>query len=70
MAPQFEDLRKTAFQAENDLNSYQAKQGVGKKSDSGKSVMQPDSCYMLTARQLPSPVSTRWSTSDSPSPPL
>jgi hypothetical protein len=32
----FEDLRKTAFQAENDLNSYQAKQGVDKKSDSSK----------------------------------
>lgn len=35
MAPQVEDLRKTAFQAEKDLNSYQAKQGTGKKSDSG-----------------------------------
>lgn len=34
MAPQFEDLRKTAFNAEKDLNSHQAKQGVGKKSDS------------------------------------
>ncbi|KAJ6005501.1 hypothetical protein N7451_003445 [Penicillium sp. IBT 35674x] len=30
----FEDLRKTAYDAENDLNSYQAKQGLGKKSDS------------------------------------
>ncbi|KAJ6079140.1 hypothetical protein N7467_008893 [Penicillium canescens] len=30
----FEDLRKTAYKAENDLNSYQAKQGLGKKSDS------------------------------------
>lgn len=35
MAPTVEELRKTAFQAEKDLNSYQAKQGVGKKSDSG-----------------------------------
>lgn len=33
----FEDLRKTAYDAENDLNSYQAKQGLGKKSDSGNS---------------------------------
>lgn len=49
MAPQVEDLRKTAFQAEKDLNSYQAKQGVGKKSDSGKSMIQPDSCYMLNS---------------------
>jgi hypothetical protein len=32
----FEDLRKTAYQAEKDLNSYQAKQGLGKKSDSSK----------------------------------
>lgn len=32
----FEDLRKTAYDAENDLNSYQAKQGLGKKSDSSK----------------------------------
>jgi hypothetical protein len=30
----FEDLRKAAFDAEKDLNSYQAKQGLGKKSDS------------------------------------
>ncbi|KAJ6119454.1 hypothetical protein N7523_003734 [Penicillium sp. IBT 18751x] len=30
----FEDLRKAAFNAENDLNSYEAKQGLGKKSDS------------------------------------
>ncbi|OGE58397.1 hypothetical protein PENARI_c001G07731 [Penicillium arizonense] len=30
----FEDLRKTAYKAENDLNTYQAKQGLGKKSDS------------------------------------
>ncbi|KAJ5586949.1 uncharacterized protein N7459_002714 [Penicillium hispanicum] len=34
MAPQFEDLRKAAFNAEKDLNSYQAKQGLGRKSDS------------------------------------
>jgi hypothetical protein len=27
----FEDLRKAAFDAENDLNSYQAKQGLGKR---------------------------------------
>jgi hypothetical protein len=32
----FEDLRKTAYKAENDLNTYQAKQGLGKKSDSSK----------------------------------
>lgn len=32
----FEDLRKAAYDAENDLNSYQAKQGLGKKSDSSK----------------------------------
>ncbi|KAJ5246111.1 hypothetical protein N7468_001094 [Penicillium chermesinum] len=30
----FEDLRQTAFQSEKELNSYQAKQGLGKKSDS------------------------------------
>lgn len=30
----FEDLRQTAYNAENDLNSYQAKQGLGRKSDS------------------------------------
>ncbi|KAJ5748808.1 uncharacterized protein N7511_010504 [Penicillium nucicola] len=29
-----EDLKHAAFQAEKDLNSYQAKQGLGKKSDS------------------------------------
>ncbi|KAJ5636595.1 uncharacterized protein N7484_009908 [Penicillium longicatenatum] len=34
MAAHFEDLRKAAFDAEKDLNSYQAKQGLGKKSDS------------------------------------
>ncbi|KAJ6036517.1 hypothetical protein N7540_000796 [Penicillium herquei] len=34
MAPHLEDLRKVAFDAEKDLNSYQAKQGLGKKSDS------------------------------------
>lgn len=34
MAPHVEDLRKVAFDAEKDLNSYQAKQGLGKKSDS------------------------------------
>lgn len=32
----FEDLRKAAYDAEKDLNSYQAKQGLGKKSDSSK----------------------------------
>lgn len=32
----FEDLRQTAFQAEKDLNSYQAKQGLNNQSDSGK----------------------------------
>jgi hypothetical protein len=31
---QFEDLRQTAYDAEKDLNSYQAKQGLGRKSDS------------------------------------
>ncbi|KAJ5911582.1 uncharacterized protein N7473_000885 [Penicillium subrubescens] len=31
---QFEDLRQTAYNAEKDLNSYQAKQGLGRKSDS------------------------------------
>jgi hypothetical protein len=36
MAAHFEDLRKAAFDAEKDLNSYQAKQGLGKKSDSSK----------------------------------
>ncbi|KAJ6102140.1 hypothetical protein N7486_004567 [Penicillium sp. IBT 16267x] len=30
----FEDLRNAAFGAQKDLNSYQAKQGLGKKSDS------------------------------------
>ncbi|KAF3394579.1 hypothetical protein F1880_005138 [Penicillium rolfsii] len=30
----FEDLRQTAYNAEKDLNSYQAKQGLGRKSDS------------------------------------
>lgn len=30
----FEDLRQAAFNSQNDLNSYQAKQGIGKKSDS------------------------------------
>ncbi|KAJ5157227.1 uncharacterized protein N7482_008327 [Penicillium canariense] len=30
----FEDLRQAAYNSENDLNSYQAKQGVGRKSDS------------------------------------
>lgn len=30
----FEDLRKTAFNAEKDLNSHQAKQGSGRKGDS------------------------------------
>ncbi|KAF7719878.1 Uncharacterized protein PECH_000942 [Penicillium ucsense] len=29
-----DELRKTAFDAEKDLNSYQAKQGLGRKSDS------------------------------------
>lgn len=66
MAPQVEDLRKTAFRAEKDLNSYQNKQGTGKKSDSGMLHMPPFyfNC-MLTTRQLPSLVSTRWLTSDS-----
>ncbi|KAJ5084639.1 hypothetical protein NUU61_009218 [Penicillium alfredii] len=32
--PRFEELRQTAFQAEKNLNSYQAKQGLGQKSDS------------------------------------
>lgn len=36
MAPTTEELRKTAFDAEKDLNSYQAKQGLGPKSDSSK----------------------------------
>ncbi|KAJ5929166.1 hypothetical protein N7454_007014 [Penicillium verhagenii] len=31
MAPNVEDLRKAAFDAEKDLNSYQAKQGLGKR---------------------------------------
>ncbi|OOQ87046.1 hypothetical protein PEBR_18555 [Penicillium brasilianum] len=30
----FDDIRQTAYKAQNDLNSYQAKQGVGRKSDS------------------------------------
>ncbi|KAJ5364094.1 uncharacterized protein N7496_009807 [Penicillium cataractarum] len=30
----FDDLRQTAYNAEKDLNSYQAKQGRGRKSDS------------------------------------
>ncbi|KAJ5278947.1 hypothetical protein N7478_004319 [Penicillium angulare] len=34
MAPHFEELRKAAYDAEKDLNSYQAKQGLGNKSDS------------------------------------
>lgn len=29
-----DDLRQTAYNAEHDLNSYQAKQGLGRKSDS------------------------------------
>lgn len=37
MPPHFEDLRQAAFNAEKDLNSYQAKQGLGKKSDSSTS---------------------------------
>ncbi|KAJ5163417.1 uncharacterized protein N7500_005247 [Penicillium coprophilum] len=32
--PNTEELNKVAFDAERDLNSYQAKQGLGKKSDS------------------------------------
>ncbi|CAG8289720.1 unnamed protein product [Penicillium salamii] len=32
--PTVEELKQTAFNAEKDLNSYQAKQGLGKKSDS------------------------------------
>ncbi|KAJ5678872.1 hypothetical protein N7462_007116 [Penicillium macrosclerotiorum] len=32
--PRIEDLRQAAFNAEKDLNSYQAKQGLGRKSDS------------------------------------
>ncbi|OQE24071.1 hypothetical protein PENFLA_c010G06634 [Penicillium flavigenum] len=32
--PTTEELKQTAFNAEKDLNSYQAKQGLGKKSDS------------------------------------
>lgn len=39
----FEDLRKAAFNAEKDLNSYQAKQGVGKKSDSSKLILSHES---------------------------
>ena len=34
--PQFEDLRQAAFQSQKEANSYQAKQGVGRKSDSSK----------------------------------
>jgi len=37
MGAHFEDLRKAAFDSQNDLNSYQAKQGLGKKSDSSMS---------------------------------
>lgn len=33
----FEDNRRIAYEAERDLNSYQAKQGLGPKSDSGSS---------------------------------
>jgi hypothetical protein len=32
--PTTEELKQVAFNAEKDLNSYQAKQGLGKKSDS------------------------------------
>ncbi|KAJ5551580.1 hypothetical protein N7535_000475 [Penicillium sp. DV-2018c] len=32
--PTTEELKNVAFNAERDLNSYQAKQGLGKKSDS------------------------------------
>lgn len=45
MAPQFEDLRKTAFNAEKDLNTHQAKQGAGKKSDSSAFYSQ---CYVIS----------------------
>lgn len=31
----FEDNRRVAYEAEKNLNSYQAKQGLGAKSDSG-----------------------------------
>jgi hypothetical protein len=34
IAEKAEELKQTAFNAEKDLNSYQAKQGLGKKSDS------------------------------------
>lgn len=34
--PTVEELKQTAFNAEKDLNSYQAKQGLGKKSDSSR----------------------------------
>jgi hypothetical protein len=39
--PTTEELKQTAFNAEKDLNSYQAKQGLGKKSDSSTF------CYVL-----------------------
>lgn len=32
--PTTEELKQTSLNAEKDLNSYQAKQGLGKKSDS------------------------------------
>lgn len=35
--PTTQELNQTALNAERDLNSYQAKQGLGKKSDSSKS---------------------------------
>lgn len=42
--PTTEELKQTAFNAEKDLNSYQAKQGLGKKSDSSRL----DNCDMIS----------------------
>lgn len=59
---------KEAKHAEWDLNSYQAKQGVGRKSDSSMSRLirhaQAES-FLLTLAQLSNPASTKWWKSDS-----
>lgn len=56
MAPNLEDLRKTAFNAEKDLNSYQAKQGLGPKSDSSKLTDYPFTNLRVYSQSLSSRV--------------
>jgi hypothetical protein len=45
--PTTEELKQTAFNAEKDLNSYQAKQGLGKKSDSSTFHCEDDLSFLI-----------------------